>query len=275
MSKFNLVEIDTIQITERSREINEAWVEMLAASIRKDGMLAPIVLWKSPNGPQLVAGAHRVAAKKLNGDTQIEAVWSQASSLAEAKVLEVTENILRHELNALDRAQHLVDLKKAYEMLHPETKAGVAGGKARQGSATEIISFADDAAEKVGLSDRAVRMAVAMWKGLSPTTRDRVKGTWLADHQAGLMQLSKEEAKVQAKVLNMILPPEGKQPQATTVSDALLIIKNGRLLSSVEKRFQGINKSLSALKDEELDAVLVANEERIMAWVERRLGGAK
>jgi hypothetical protein len=35
--------------------------------------------------------------------------------------------------------------------LYPETKKGVAGGKARQGSANEIISFAGNTSTKTGV----------------------------------------------------------------------------------------------------------------------------
>ena len=269
------VDIDTILIEHRSRDTDQAWVEALAAMIRETGMLHPVVLWRSDEGPRLVAGAHRIAAQKLNGETQIAATWSNATSLAQAKVLEITENIGRRELSALDRAQHLFDLKEAYEALHPEVKAGVAGAKARHGDATEIISFADDAAETLGLSQRSIQLAVALWKGLSPTSKSTIKGTWLADHQAGLMQLSKQTAGVQKKALALIFPPKARQPQATSVADALYILENGRLLNSVEKRFLGLNKTIQNLADEELDAVLASNEERIMAWVQRRIGGDK
>lgn len=272
---FEMIEIDSILIEDRSRDVDPIWVDALATMFREGEMLNPVTLWRSAEGPRLVAGAHRIAAQQQNGQTHIAVKWSQATSLAQAKVLEITENIGRRELSAMDRAQHLFDLKEAYEALHPETRAGVAGAKAKHGDANEIISFADDTAETIGLSPRAIQLAVAMWKGLSAASKATVKGTWLADHQAGLMALSKQTAGVQKKILGMIFPPQNKPAQATNVADALYIIENGRLLNSVEKRFAGINKTIGSLRDEELDAVLVANEERIMAWVERRLGGSK
>lgn len=275
-SLFELVEIDSILIEDRSRAVDPVWVDALAAAFRATEMLNPITLWRSPEGPRLVAGAHRLAAQVQNKETYIMAKWSEAETFEAAKVLEITENIVRRDLSALDRAEHLFDLKTAYEELHPETKKGgdVKSETARK-NLSEMISFSSDAAEKVGLSPRAIQLAVAMWKGLSPASKATAQGTWLADHQAGLMQLSKESVGKQAKALALIFPPEGKQPQATNVADALFILENGKLMNSVEKRFKGLNKTLNSLDDEELDAVLIANEERIMGWVERRLGGAK
>jgi len=269
-----MIDIDSIIIEDRSRDVDPDWAAALAVIFKNGEMLHPVSLWQSERGPRLVAGAHRIAAHVINGETQIAARWSKAATFAEAKILEITENIARRELSALDRAHHLSDLKDAYEEAHPETKAGVAGALAKHGSANGIIPFVSDAAEKVGLSESAITKAVAMWKGLTDTTKLMARGTWLADHQAGLMQLSKVSPTIQGKAIALMFPMRG-EPEASNVADALFILENGRVLNAVEKRFSGLNKTLKSLADEELDAVLAANEERIMQWVERRIGGDK
>lgn len=273
-AEFASVKIDDIIIGERAREVDTDWVKTLAASFREGEMLNPVTLWRGEDGPVLVAGLHRIEATKFNGDTHIDAKWSKAETIVDALILETSENLLRHELTALDRAHHLVELKEAYEAKYPETKGGVAGALAKHGSATDKMSFAEDAAEKTGLSERHIQRAVKMWKGLSEASKSTIKGTWLADHQAGLTQLAGEKHPKQAKALALIFPPEGKQPKATNVADALFLLENGRLYTSVEKRFAGLNKTIKSLSDEELDAVLTANEERIAAWFERHVGGA-
>lgn len=275
MSEANRIEIDQIIVRDRSRDLDRSWAAALAASFKESEMVNPITLWRDGDEAVLVAGLHRIEAHLINGDTEIECRWSQAETLADAKILETSENLLRHELTALDRAQHLAALKVAYEEKYPETKGGVAGALAKHGSAKGIIPFAEDAADKVGLSGSAITKAVAMWNGLSFATKAAVKNTWLADHQAGLMQLSKEKANRQAKALALIFPGEGKKVKATNVADALHILENGRLATSVEKRFVGLNKTLKSLEDEELYAVLDANEQRILAWVETRGSAAQ
>lgn len=270
------IEISTIIIEGRSRDVDEGWAQALAAMFKAGEMLNPITIWQGEDGPRLVAGAHRIAAHLINAETHITACWSGAKTLADAKVLEIMENIGRHELTALDRAQHLFDLKQAYEAKHPETQKG--GDKqTEQGreKLNEIISFSSDAAEKVGLSERAIQMAVKLWTGLSPSSTSIIKGTWLADHQAGLMALAKEDRKAQAKILEMIFPTDGKPPRALNVPDALFILAGNRAMTSQEKKFLGIKRTLKALKDEEFDEVMASHEERIMEWVERRIGGNK
>ena len=78
----------------------------------------------------------------------------------EAELAEIDENLMRNDLSVLERGEHEYRRKVVYEKLHPETKAGVAGGKARQGSANEIISFAEDAANKLGVSIRTIEQEV-------------------------------------------------------------------------------------------------------------------
>jgi len=73
------------------------------------------------------------------------------------ELAEIDENLIRMELTALDRAEQLERRKWIYEQKHPDTKAGVAGAKAKwnQGDdATKNVSFADDAAEKTGQTAR-------------------------------------------------------------------------------------------------------------------------
>ena len=67
------------------------------------------------------------------------------------------ENLMRAELSPAERAKATARRKAVYLKLHPETAAGVAGGKARQGSASAKLAFAEDTAAASGRSERAVQ----------------------------------------------------------------------------------------------------------------------
>lgn len=275
MSEVSKIEIDQIVIRDRARDVNADWAAVLAASIKESEMLNPITLWRDDGEAVLVAGLHRIEAHLINGVTEIECRFVDAKTHADARILETSENLLRHELTALDRAHHLAELKDAYEAKHPEAKQG-GDRKSDQAKKNQngIIPFWSDASDATGLSGSAITKAVAMWNGLSASSRAIVKGTWLADHQAGLMQLSKENHVTQAKALDMIFPPEGLRPTALNVADALYAINGGEVLTSQEKKLRGIKRTLTSLKDHEFDSVMRAHEDRIVQWVKDHVEGA-
>lgn len=252
---------------DRSRDLDEDWAEVLAEMIADAGLLNPITV-RPGEGDRflLVTGLHRLSAAMVLGWDTIPARISTADSDDAAKLEEIVENIGRNELNALDRAHHLHDLKAVYERLHPETKAGVAGAKAKHGSANAVFAFAAVATETTGLSRRSVETSIAIWKGLSVASRQRCARTWLARHQASLMALAQLPAGMQAKVLDILL---ADNPRAGTVADALVIIRDGRPKTPSEKKFAAINKTLSGLKDGELEAVLAVNAERIIHTLQK------
>lgn len=74
---------------------------------------------------------------------------------------------------------------------------------------------------------------------------------------------------MQNRILKAIFPVTGDKPLATNVPDALKYITEGRLMTSVEKKLYGLQRSLSDLDDEVFDIVMHRHEKRIRAWVEK------
>lgn len=277
--KTPITEIDISSISvpdDRARALDMNWVEALAQIIESQGLTNAITVRQYNDKILLVSGAHRLAAFKKLGRSTIPARVSSAENDNDAKLEEVMENLGRNELNALDRCHHLYDLKTVYEKLHPETKHGGDRGNQYTGAKTgkrqtlpldteqpELFGFSRHIAEKIGLSDRSIRMAVAIWKGLSVASRRRLENTWIATNQSNLKILSEQTPVNQDKILNLMLV---EPVQANSVIDALTIIDNGRLPDGQEKRFQALSNKLSRLTDFEFDIVLKAQAERVIAW---------
>lgn len=288
--------IDTPENRARSFHPDEA--AALAPAIAASGLLHPIHVRVVGNRYRLVAGRKRLEAVRLLGWDAIPITISTAQTDDEARLEEVMENLARFDLVKLDRAQHLYELKQVYERLHPETKAGTAGALAKNGAANEIFAFAVDTAEKIGLSRRSIELAVKLWTDLTPDSRKRAAGTWLADHQSGLKELSEQSPDDQAKVLDMVL---ADPPTAGTIAEAVATLKTGVTLTPTEKKIATVNrgvqslakpvatvigdasrladlkdgiatlkKFLGRLEDDELDSVIVEHEDRIIASLKRR-----
>jgi ParB family chromosome partitioning protein len=86
------------------RQMNDASIAELAASLKSTGLIQPIVVRHVPDGFQLIAGERRWRAAKLAGLMTIPAIVRDVDSFAQAQMA-LVENIQREDLNPLDRAE--------------------------------------------------------------------------------------------------------------------------------------------------------------------------
>lgn len=157
------VKVEEIDTKGRLRPVSEAGVAALMASIDETGVMTDAIhVRQKKNGTlALIAGGHRLEAAKRLGWTEIEAkVWTDVTD-DWSRLMEIDDNIAGAELSPLDTAVFLAARKRVYEKLHPETRRGVAGGLARQGLASDIVSFAEATSEKFGVSRRHIERLVA------------------------------------------------------------------------------------------------------------------
>jgi len=217
------IALDKIEVGERLRSVDPAWVEFLAASIAESGQHTPVKVRKVGRGEKyaLIAGGHRMAAMKLAGKETVFADVVKANDL-EAKLLEIDENLIRRELSALDKATFLSQRKDVYEQLHPETK----NGGDRKSDQTEarfgLISFSKATAERLGLTERSVEIAVARHRNISGSVRGTIAGTWLADSGRQLDDLAKLTPQLQEKVAFFVI----QHPDVKSVAQIVSTIEN-------------------------------------------------
>lgn len=172
------VPVAAVQVRDRLRPVSEAGVDSLLASIAEVGVMKdPIHVRKRHDGDLvLIAGGHRLeAARRLGWEMIPATVWTNVTD-AWARLMEIDDNLAGAEMSILDTAIFLARRKEVYQDLHPETKRGVAGGLARQNSATDIVSFAESTAQKFGLTQRHVRRMI-------------LAGGRLTDEDAGLLRV--------------------------------------------------------------------------------------
>lgn len=268
MTKEFNAEISKIIIPDnRARALDPAMAEALAGIFRKQPLQHRIRVRVLPEGLRLVAGLHRLHAFIINGETHIPAEETAAVDEDEERLEEVMENLGRNDLNALDRCHHLYELKQVYERLYPETKAGVAGGLARHGSASEIFSFAADTAEKIGLSRRSIEIAVKIWSELTGDSRRRLPGMSISRKQSELKLLSAQTVAMQKKIVDL-LQLDGNE--GMNVQGALDFFAAGTSISPMEKRYQTIANGFASLKEDDFDRLLEAHEDRVIASLKRR-----
>ena len=219
------VKIAQIDASERLREISEAHAQVIAASMlehEKAGgrrQLQAVELVQRGDGYRLVYGAHRLRAHQINGWEEIDA---EIVTLTDAglRLREIDENLIRHELTALDRARFLSERKRLYEALTPASKHG-GDRRSDQVANMAVCSFSADIAEKTGMSDRTVRRAVALIENLSPAAITRLRDTPLASNQAALEALAKQPHERQLAALDQLFAAENPAPSVNAAFDRL------------------------------------------------------
>jgi ParB family chromosome partitioning protein len=268
------VDINLIDVPDdRLRGADADWAEVIGASMDNSGQLQPIRVARKGDGRfELDFGLHRLAGARLKNWRTIAAgvISADALNRHQRRRTEIFENLIRNELGALQRALNLCEWKIVHEALYPEAKKGGnrgnqhVGGKKRQ---TEIISFSQEAAEKTGLSERAIEISVSIARGIGHDIRARLVGTWLANHQAGLRLLSEQSAEMQGRIVDLLF---ADPPQAASVPDALLLAQGKRLSSPSEKLFKSMAGGLVRLSKQQRSTLFEQFEDEIIADLKKR-----
>lgn len=209
------VPMGLIDATDRLREVSEAHAQVFAVSMAERGLRQPIEIVRKGAGYRLVFGAHRYRGAEINGWATIDAFIVEGTE-AELRLREIDENLIRHELTALDRARFLLERKRLYEALNPASKHG-SNQHTRGDANLATPSFGDDIAEKVGLSYRTIARACELASKLSADVVALVRHAPLADNQAALETLAKHPHERQLAAVRLMLAEENP---AKSVNDA-------------------------------------------------------
>jgi len=113
---INEIELDKIVPNEyQPRKVfNDEKLRELAASIKEQGVIQPVIVHRAGTGYQLIAGERRWRASRLAGHKTIPALVKEATK-RELLEMALIENIQREDLNPLEAAE-------AYKRLQDEFK---------------------------------------------------------------------------------------------------------------------------------------------------------
>ena len=195
------IKISNIKINPGRREAEPKAVEELARSITAVGLMNPVTLDQNNT---LVAGLHRLEAAKLLGWTEIECTTIGMDSV-QAKLAEIDENIVRTRLNRQELCEQLLRRKEIYETLHPETRHGMRNGQTAKNAnlaTLETKSFAEDTAEKTGMSKRAVSRLLQIANNLTGDARRIVEAHNMTQDTA--LKLSRLQHDEQVEAASML-----------------------------------------------------------------------
>jgi ParB family chromosome partitioning protein len=189
LDPIEMIPVDQILVEDRLRTVNPDHAALIAESFRTNGQMTPIEVRRNDAGEfVLVAGAHRLAAARLAEMDQIAASIIDADE-DQARLREIDENLCRRDLTELDRATFLAERKAVWIRLHPET--AVTGRKKLKTNLSLIPTFAEDAAERLGLSPRSVDRAISRNNAIADDVKAMLAHTKWADNGSVLDGLGK------------------------------------------------------------------------------------
>ncbi len=126
----NFVSVNDIIVSsfQPRKEFDEDAIQSLAASIKEKGVLQPLIVRRSSNGYELIAGERRLRASKIAGLTEVPVI---IKDLSDGEVLEIAliENLLRENLSAIEEAEAYQNLMDNFS--HTQEKVATIVGKSR------------------------------------------------------------------------------------------------------------------------------------------------
>ncbi|MCI9122436.1 MAG: ParB N-terminal domain-containing protein [Oscillibacter sp.] len=217
------MKISEIKINPGRRDTQQRNVEELARSIAAVGLMNPITVTQDNT---LIAGLHRLEAVKLLGWTEIECVVSKADGL-QAELAEIDENFVRAGLSHRELGDLLLRRKELYEAIHPETRQGQRNGQTAKNANSSLLetkSFAQDTADKLGVSKRTVEQLVQTARDLTPEAKKTIRDAGDKITKGAALKISRlpPDQQEEAAAVLTIAPPAQKK---SDTADLELLLK--------------------------------------------------
>jgi len=187
------VALDKISVGLNRRPLKDAKVAELMESIKANGLLNPITLDRKLN---LVAGLHRLTACKLLGFDEIECNIIPYGDADHARLAEIDENLIRSELDALERSELWLERDQILERLGLRARPGDNQYTHRGG---EIISPPPkttlELAKEAGYTERTFQQGKQIAKSIVPEVKEVIRGTAIAKSPTTLLKVARAGSK--------------------------------------------------------------------------------
>lgn len=127
-------------------DIGEEQIDELADSIRKVGVLQPIIVRPSGAGYQIIAGERRWRAARAAGLEKVP-VRVRATTETEALALALIENLQREDLNPIEEARGYRRLIAEYDMTQAELADNVSRSRSAVTNTLRLLDLPEDIQE--------------------------------------------------------------------------------------------------------------------------------
>lgn len=234
--KFLNVRVDRLSLSKArwKRKVKDENTTELAESIRKHGILQPI-LGRRHNGKiEILDGAHRLAAAKKAG-IEIAPIMLKELDDSDGTMSSIETGLKRYKLTNEERAKAILKYKELWEKEHGKTQRGGdrRSADAKQNGTGGKPNFEKDAAKRFGYSRASINKVVNRKNNLDPKVERALEDEEItAEHADELKKLPRER---QCELLSKVLKGDLTRDQT-------------REIVAAEKRTVGKGKTSDQLK---------------------------
>src|SRR3989344_1661184 len=189
----------------------------LVVSIKKHGVLEPLVIAHTPAGYQIIAGERRWRASKLAGLSHVPVIVKETTPLGMLEMA-IIENVQRVDLNAIDRA-------KAFEKLLSDFRL----------SSSEISERIGKSAAYVSNSLRLLKLPEALIDGL-------LSGSITEGHARALAAI--DDARLMVEAYKIIMKENGSVRRAEDLARRMKVQSGQPLASNPGHRPYMVSKEI-------------------------------
>jgi len=186
------VEVDRIASnpSQPRRSFDEAKIDELAASVRDQGIIQPLLVRRVGEGYELIAGERRLRAARKAGLREVPVIVREASN-SETLQLALLENLQREDLNPIEEATAYQRLQEEFELSQEEIAQKVGKSRPAVANCMRLLLLPKEVQQEVtrgklpagqarallGLENEALVLAAArevITKGLSTRETERL-----------------------------------------------------------------------------------------------------
>jgi ParB family transcriptional regulator, chromosome partitioning protein len=156
------------------REFAEGPLAELAASIREQGIVQPIVVTPRGEKLEIVAGERRWRAAAIAGLTKVPVVWREKQSESDLLEVALVENLQREDLNPLDAAEAYARLKDEFRLSHEKIADRVGKDRTTVTNALRLLKLPSSVRDRIRSGLLSAGHARALASLASPDDQERL-----------------------------------------------------------------------------------------------------
>ena len=201
---------------------DEDALQDLSASIKKHGVIQPIVVNKAENGYMIIAGERRYRASKKAGLTTIPVIIKSYSD-RQVKEVAIIENLQREDLNPIEAANAMKKLMKDFSLTQEELAERLGKSRSSIANTLRLLTLSSEVIDLVSQNKLSAGHARALISLPKPMQK-------ILAYKSIKEGLSVRE--VEKKVRNYLNPPS-KKP--TNINSFSLELRD--LISRMQRTF--------------------------------------